>query len=373
MSYSSYFPSTFSLSRLLSVCSGAALISFSLYRLFTRNRLFYSLPPSSAPFPLQSQTFLLTGSTRGIGVEIARQILHLGGNVILVARDVKLAQIIKEKLIQQWRNKFSHTGQSIKEPDLSIEYCDFTCFDSVFSLVSSLQSKSLLIHCLINNAAVIKPMKRQLTRDEIEATMQVNYYSPVLLMELLSSLILSSCVSTCFQPSIINVSSRLEKAGNLQDFHDSQAFNTSINHSGIRLYASSKLCLLAYSYYFQREFPFNPHISVYNVTPGMVATDIAREFPLYYRLFNIPFALIFQNSARRGASAIISVILNRQQYKGEDFYGEGTKINCSNKAKDLKIQSLVWMETRKWLKRKNLTLLPFQLAESESESNEQGV
>ena len=55
---------------------------------------------------LQSKTAVVTGSTSGIGREIARQLAEAGAHVVMAVRNTKAAQ----ELIQNWQNQWSQSG-----------------------------------------------------------------------------------------------------------------------------------------------------------------------------------------------------------------------------------------------------------------------
>lgn len=56
--------------------------------------------------PLNELTFVVTGSTSGIGREIARQLAESGGHVIMAVRNTKAAN----ELIRKWQEEWSGRG-----------------------------------------------------------------------------------------------------------------------------------------------------------------------------------------------------------------------------------------------------------------------
>lgn len=70
-------------------------------------RIMASHLPNPLPIPpLNDLTFIITGSTSGIGREIARQLAEAGGHVIMAVRNTKAAT----ELIRKWQEEWSGRG-----------------------------------------------------------------------------------------------------------------------------------------------------------------------------------------------------------------------------------------------------------------------
>lgn len=65
--------------------------------------------------PLNNITCIVTGSTSGIGREIARQLAESGAHVVMAVRNTKAAQ----DLIQKWQNDWSGMGLPLNVEVLS--------------------------------------------------------------------------------------------------------------------------------------------------------------------------------------------------------------------------------------------------------------
>ena len=66
--------------------------------------------------PLNDITCMVTGSTSGIGREIARQLAESGAHVVMAVRNTKAAQ----DLIQKWQNDWSGMGLPLNVEALSL-------------------------------------------------------------------------------------------------------------------------------------------------------------------------------------------------------------------------------------------------------------
>lgn len=115
------------------------------------------------------QTALITGANRGIGFEIARQLLHKGFKVIVSGRDeVKLSQAVVQ----------------LKEQSDSVDMVvmDVSKSDSVKAAAAILANKHLQLDVLINNAAILLHEDRSLIQDDdlvLKSTINTNCYGPM--------------------------------------------------------------------------------------------------------------------------------------------------------------------------------------------------
>lgn len=135
-------------------------------------------------------TFLVTGATRGIGLEFARQLSQRGDDVLATARDPKNAGELTSF-------RLSIGGLDVSEP-ISIE-----------GLTEALAGRP--IDVLINNAGVGSPTKsiNDCTADELQRVFMINSVAPMLVAKaVLPSLRLGS------RKQIVNISSQLASITN---------------------------------------------------------------------------------------------------------------------------------------------------------------
>lgn len=135
-------------------------------------------------------TFLVTGATRGIGLEFARQLSQRGDDVLATARDPKNAGELTSF-------RLSIGGLDVSDP-ISIE-----------GLTEALAGRP--IDVLINNAGVGSPTKsiNDCTADELQRVFMINSVAPMLVAKaVLPSLRLGS------RKLIVNISSQLASITN---------------------------------------------------------------------------------------------------------------------------------------------------------------
>jgi len=207
---------------------------------------------------------LITGASSGLGSATAKKFVELGAHVIMVCRN---------------KAKGKETAKSIKQViadgKLSIEICDLSSFSSVNDFISLIRKKYDRLDVLINNAAIMK-QNRSLTTDGIETMFQVNFLSPVLLMNGLAPLLAKSNYSQIVNITLPSTKLRL-------DFND-LLFEKSYN--SFNAFFKTKLALLLYSLKVAEDSAFekvNITCAVPNTKP--FKSDLGREAPFFVKLF----------------------------------------------------------------------------------------
>jgi NAD(P)-dependent dehydrogenase (short-subunit alcohol dehydrogenase family) len=118
---------------------------------------------------LVGKTVLVTGGSRGIGAELARQAAAAGARVLLVARDADaLAEVVAS---------IHATGGEAHS-----YVCDLSDFDALDALVARVLAEHAGVDILVHNAArsIRRPIADSLDRfHDFERTMQLNYFAPV--------------------------------------------------------------------------------------------------------------------------------------------------------------------------------------------------
>ncbi|XP_072376307.1 retinol dehydrogenase 13-like [Diabrotica undecimpunctata] len=121
---------------------------------------------------------LVTGGSSGIGYQIVLQLASRGCKVIIVDRTIN--DDIKKSIIKETHN-----------PNIILEYADFTSFKSVRDVVEKIKSSEEKLDILINNVGIGKAPEHP-SEDGVNMTMQINHYSPFLLTHLLVGLLRKS-------------------------------------------------------------------------------------------------------------------------------------------------------------------------------------
>ncbi|XP_057446711.1 dehydrogenase/reductase SDR family member FEY-like [Lotus japonicus] len=241
--------------------------------------------------PLTDLTCIVTGSTSGIGLEIARQLAQSGAHVVMAVRNLKAAQ----ELIQKWQMDSAGLGVALNVEAMAV---DLLSLDSVARFAEAWNARCAPLHVLINNAGIFsigEPQK--FSKDGYEEHLQVNHLAPALLsVLLLPSLIRGS-------PSrIVNLNSIMHHIG-FVDADDMNMTSGKRRYSSMMGYSNSKLAQIMFSSILHKRLPAEAGVSVLCVSPGIVQTNVARDLPKIvqtgYRL--IPYFIFNAQEGSRSA------------------------------------------------------------------------
>ncbi|CAN1122845.1 Dehydrogenase/reductase SDR family member FEY [Linum perenne] len=234
--------------------------------LFQRILASHLLNPMPLP-PINDLTCIVTGSTSGIGREIARQLAEAGAHVVMAVRNVKAGT----ELIQKWQTEWAGKGLPL---NIEVMELDLLSLESVVRFSEAWNAHSRPLNVLINNAGIFsigEPQK--FSRDGFEEHMQVNHLAPALLsILLLPSLIRGS-------PSrIVNVNSVMHYVGYV-DTEDLNVTSGKRKYTSVVGYTSSKLAQVMFSNVLHKRLPGEAGINVVCADPGIVHTNVARDLP----------------------------------------------------------------------------------------------
>jgi NAD(P)-dependent dehydrogenase (short-subunit alcohol dehydrogenase family) len=133
---------------------------------------------------------LVTGSTDGLGREVARQLAALGAMVIVHGRNAERG----DEVVQVIR--------SAGKGDAAFHRADFGSLASVRAFADDVMANYERLDLLVNNAAAVSPPQRALSADGHELSFAVNYLAHFLLSYRLLPLLEASAPAR-----IVNVSS----------------------------------------------------------------------------------------------------------------------------------------------------------------------
>jgi short-subunit dehydrogenase len=231
---------------------------------------------------------LITGGSRGLGLEIARQICACGGNVALIARDAEELSRAENDL-----DRFATEVLTIQ--------CDLLETAQIQSAVQQTLQRFGKIDILINNAGIIEigPVEHMQLKD-FDRAMRLHFWAPFILYLLIAPHMRAN------GGRIVNISSI---GGRIAVPH-------------MAAYSASKFALTGFSDAIRAELA-RDNIFVTTVTPGLMRTgshihakfkgDYSAEYKWFDRSQKIPFASIsvdraarkILNACRRGKPALV--------------------------------------------------------------------
>jgi protochlorophyllide reductase len=260
-----------------------------------------SASPASS---LSGMVALVTGSSTGIGKEVARRLHESGANVIVSGRDLGRC----EHAIAEIRASSPGSGALSPLP------LDLTDFASVQAAATALASGGRPLHLLFLNAGMVYAFPPQrhagpwLTEGGYDHLFAANHLGHFLLCNLLLPLLKASSSTGPHLPKnapvrrsrVIVTSSIIHWLGQPGDLFRE---NASLEAAGVfekfRMYGTSKLANVLFAYELQRRLDAEgAPVDVAVVTPGLVATEIGNsQRGLTSRIDRLPLAV----SPRRGA------------------------------------------------------------------------
>jgi short-subunit dehydrogenase len=239
-------------------------------------------------FSYRDKVALITGGSRGLGLEIARQICARGGKVALIARDSGGLARAKTDL-----DRFATEVLTIQ--------CDLLETAQIQSAVQQTLQRFGKIDILINNAGIIEigPIEHMQLKD-FDREMRVHFWAPYILYFLIAPHMRAN------GGRIVNISSI---GGRIAVPH-------------MAAYTTSKFALTGFSDAIRAELA-RDNIFVTTVTPGLMRTgshirakfkgDHATEYQWFDWSRKIPFASIsieraarkILNACQRGKPALV--------------------------------------------------------------------
>ncbi|HIF07862.1 MAG TPA: SDR family NAD(P)-dependent oxidoreductase [Gemmatimonadetes bacterium] len=241
----------------------------------------------SRPEPGQ-QVVLVTGSTGGLGQEVARRIASSGAHVIVHGRNRERGMATVEQIERETSGSARFYG------------ADFASFEQTRAFAEEILRDYNRIDILVNNAGFgSAPDERLLSEDGHEFRFQVNYLSQFLLTKMLMPRLRSSTPSR-----IIMVSSL---AANPIDFDDVMIES---NFSGGRAYGQSKLAQVMMTFDLAEELE-GTGVMVNSLHPAAyMPTGMVR------RLGVTPVATLDE-----GATAVMQLVDSTEIEGGQYFIG----------------------------------------------------
>lgn len=287
---------------------------------------------------LDGKRILITGASSGLGLATAKQLAARGGHIIMAVRSG-----IPEK------------GEEVKRAsgnsNVQMLYVDLSNFESIRSLVQTIQREIGQIDILICNAAVVINKARKV-KQGFDEMFTVNYLAKFVLINGLLS-------AKCFReakdsiPRIIMVSSESHRNPEAFEWDDFGVFRAHGMSKTVERYGYYKLLLTTFALELSRRL--NPdgqtRISVFSLCPGPVNSNIAREAPKWIKPFMKIVFKIFFNSPEKAAEPVVYLSTSRAiEGKPTDYLFLMTRKEVDPKAKDPENGSKLWSATEQLLR-----------------------
>jgi NAD(P)-dependent dehydrogenase (short-subunit alcohol dehydrogenase family) len=229
---------------------------------------------------LTGKLCVVTGANSGIGFVTARELVRMGGDVVLTCRRREQG----EEAVRQ-------VERDTRRAPLDLAVADFASLAEVRGLAERVRSLARPVDVLVNNAGLMLT-ERRLSADGFEMIFAVNHLAPFLLTHLLRDVLAP-------EARVVNVASRAHKRSTL-DFDDLQSERS---FDGWRTYCRSKLCNVLFNAELARRLG-SGGVTANCLHPGMVATGFGRENDGLWRIA-LRLARPFMVSVEKGAATSI--------------------------------------------------------------------
>tara|TARA_A100001015_G_scaffold95435_1_gene106047 strand:- start:453 stop:1385 length:933 start_codon:yes stop_codon:yes gene_type:complete len=218
-------------------------------------------PKENLEADLSTKTYIVTGTTSGIGLEVVTQLARQSATIICASRNLDALKKTTENISNNTSNNKIH-----------FMHLDLTSLKSVKSFVNNFLDKFSTLDGLVNNAAIMfAPEKKTIDGNEIQFS--TNYLGHFLLSELLLPVLKNSLNSR-----IIHTSSVMHERGHI-DLEDLNFEKRKYNK--YEAYYQSKLAQVLYARH-QAKLLNNTSIKVVSLHPGWVQTPLIKNtLPLF--------------------------------------------------------------------------------------------
>jgi NAD(P)-dependent dehydrogenase (short-subunit alcohol dehydrogenase family) len=253
---------------------------------------------------------VVTGANSGIGYETALALAHAGAEVILAVRSE-----------QKGREALAKIRALSPQAKVRLELLDLSKLASVAEFSRRLNAEGQPLDILINNAGVMMLPQRQLTAEEFEMQLGVNYLGHFALTAQLLPLLRKEPA-----PRVVNLSSLMHRVGKIH-FDDLQLER---GYTPTKAYAQSKLAPLMFALELQRRSDASGWGLMSNAAhPGIATTELianGQGSEGFVNKFSLGFVRVMGQSAAAGALptlyAATSPRAKNAGYYGPDGFSE---------------------------------------------------
>ena len=246
---------------------------------------------------------IITGAGTGMGYEEAKAVAAKGFHTIMACHHPEAAEEKRQEIIRETGNE-----------NVEIIGLELSDLSDVRRFVDEVKARFTHLDLLMNNAGTLST-KFQVTTDNLERTVAVNYVGPYLLTRLLLPLMGEGS-------RIVNMASLTYRFGFL-DFPDFFTCGRKGAFWRIPIYSNTKLAVTLFTFELAERLK-DKGIMVNAADPGVVSTDIIRMHNFIDPLTDI-FFRPFIRTPRQGADTAIHLLLD------EDKTGQTGTFNRSNR------------------------------------------
>jgi len=281
----------------------------------------------------QGKIILITGANSGLGLQASTVLSSKGAQVIMTARNLKSGNeaisLIKKK------------NASAK---LDLMQLDLSDFASIHQFSHEFHKKYKQLDLLINNAGVMFPAKRELTKQKFEVQFGTNHLGHFLL----TSLLLDILKNTPNSRIAIQSSGQHKAKMGRPDIHFND-LNFDKGYNKYVAYTQSKLANLLFAYELDRRLKANDiDVTVTSAHPGYTKTNLVRHSGFFVQAI---ITNLLAQSVEMGTLPILRAATDTSITGGEYFgptkmnemRGYPELVRSSDKSYDRGLAEKLWM------------------------------
>jgi len=279
----------------------------------------------------QGKTILITGANSGLGLEAAKVLSSKGAQVIMTARNLKSG------------NEAISLIKKNADAKLNLMQLDLSDFASIHQFSQEFHHKYKQLDVLINNAGVMFPVKRELTKQNFEVQFGTNHLGHFLLTGLLLDILKNTTNSRI---AIQSSGQHKAKMGKPDIYFDDLNFDK--GYDKYVAYSQSKLANLLFAYELDRQLKANKiDITVVAAHPGFTKTNLTRHTGLFVQSI---VTNILAQSVEIGTLPILRAATSKDVTGGEYFgptkmnemRGYPELVKSSDKSYDKEVAEKLW-------------------------------
>lgn len=247
------------------------------------------------------KTILITGANSGLGLEAATVLSGKGAKVIITARN-----------LSKGNKAISTIKQRYPKADIELMQLDLADFNSIKKFSAEFHSKYTHLNVLINNAGIMAPPKKELTKQGFEAQFGINHLGHFLLTGLLLDILKNTPNSRiAVQSSIVHKQKSYGGEIYFNDLNFEKAYNANF------AYGQSKLANILFAHELDRRLKENKINTIVTIAhPGFTKTNLQDDFPFLMKLIVNLMAM----KVEQGALPILRAA-TEDGLKGSEFFG----------------------------------------------------
>jgi len=255
----------------------------------------------------QGKTILITGANSGLGLEATKVLSSKGAHVVMIARN-----------LESGNEAISLIKKENANAKLELMQLDLSDFASIHQFSQEFHQKYKQLDVLINNAGVMFPVKRELTKQKFEVQFGTNHLGHFLLTGLLLDILKSTPNSRIAIQSSGQHKAKMGKPDiHFDDLNFDKGYNKFI------AYSQSKLANLLFAYELDRQLKANEiDITVVAAHPGYTKTNLTRHTGFFVQAI---ITNILAQKVEIGTLPILRAATD-PSVKGGEYFGP-TKMN----------------------------------------------